>query len=207
MQFRKVRFATHGWIDESDASLLESIAAGSEDALSELIRRHRRRISSVVGRILSCSADVEEVVQDVFVLIWKHASRFRAEAKATTWIRAIARNAAVSRLRRADSATLSIDVLLGDAGALVAAQPDPERQAVAAELARHTWSRIAKLPALHRRVIVGMVRHISAGTVAVHHRLPTGTVKSRLHRARAALRATHANASSLAGEMRRTPAL
>jgi RNA polymerase sigma-70 factor (ECF subfamily) len=56
------------------------------------MRRHRQSVSSVVRRIVSCPADAEEVVQDVFVVVWKHAVRFRGEAKVTTWIHTIARN-------------------------------------------------------------------------------------------------------------------
>ena len=64
---REPRFETDVWVDTSDESLLESIAEGSEDALRELIRRHRRSVRSVVTRVVSCSADAEEVVQDVFL--------------------------------------------------------------------------------------------------------------------------------------------
>src|SRR5262249_3320120 len=83
----------------SDAALIEAIATGSEDALDEFIRRHRRSVFTAVVRILTCVADAEEVVQDVFFLVWTHALRFRAESKVTTWLHAISRNAAMSRLR------------------------------------------------------------------------------------------------------------
>jgi RNA polymerase sigma-70 factor, ECF subfamily len=182
------RSAIRGWMDESDESLIEAIAAGTDEALGELIRRHRRGIFSVVGRILSCQADVEEVVQDVFVLVWKHAPSFRSDAKAATWIFAIARNAAVSRLRRADRATMPMDVFVRHPGGLISQEPDPERQAAGVEAARQMWSRIAKLSQVHRTVIVGIVRHNSSTTVAARQGVVIGTIKSRLHRARAVLR-------------------
>jgi RNA polymerase sigma-70 factor, ECF subfamily len=186
------RSATRAWTDASDESLVEAIAAGKEDALDELIRRYRRGIFSVVARILSCHADVEEVVQDVFVLVWKHAARFRSEAKVVTWILTIARNTAVSRLRRANRVPTPIGGPVRDPD-LVSERPDPEQQAAGVEAARQMWSRIAKLPVLHRAVIVGIVRHSSSKTVASHQGVVTGTIKSRLHRARAALRDTIEN--------------
>jgi RNA polymerase sigma-70 factor (ECF subfamily) len=177
----------------SDSSLIEAIASGNEDALAELFRRHRRSVFAVVIRILSCPADAEEVVQDVFLQVWKHALRFRGDSQVTTWLHTIARNAAVSRLRRADSETTPLDLLVRSRGDLASDQPNPERQAAAAESVRRMWSRIMKLPATHRAVVVGILRHGSPTTVAARHHVGTGTVRSRLHRVRLALRATLEN--------------
>jgi RNA polymerase sigma-70 factor (ECF subfamily) len=173
---------------EPDESLLAAVAAGAEEALGELMRRHRRGVSSVVRRIVPCPADAEEVVQDVFVVVWKHAVRFRGEAKVTTWIHTIARNTAFSRLRQSRS-TPSIDVLLRDPGFLVSQRRDPECEALAAELGRQLMSTLAKLSVVHRAVLVGIVRYPSAAKFAEGHHIVIGTVKSRLHRARQALRA------------------
>ena len=173
----------------SDSSLIEAIASGNEDALAEFVRRHRRTVFAVVLRVLSCSAVAEEVVQDVFVQVWKHALRFRGDSKVTTWLHTIARNAAVTRLRRVDDETTPLDLLLRARGDLASEQPNPERQAAAAEFVRQTWSRIRKLPATHRAVVVGIVRHGSPTTVAARQHIGPGPVRSRLHRGRLALRA------------------
>jgi len=175
-------------VTEPDESLLAAVAAGQEDALEELMRRHRRGVSSVVQRIVRSPADAEEVVQDVFLLVWRHAVRFRGEARVTTWIYSIARNAAVSRVRR-DRAAPPTDLLLRDPGFRVSQRPDPEREAIASQLARQLVSRIAQLSAVHRAVLVGMVRYSSAARLGKRHDIVIGTVKSRLHRARRALRA------------------
>src|SRR5262249_57174534 len=103
-------------------------------------------------------ADAEEVVQDVFLLVWKHAARFRGEAKVTTWIYSIARNTAVSRLRQ-DRGAQPTDRLLQDPGFPMSQPPDPERGAIASELARQLVSKIKNLSAVHRAVLVGMVRY------------------------------------------------
>jgi RNA polymerase sigma-70 factor (ECF subfamily) len=184
---REPRVAGQSWDDTSDHLLLESISAGSEDALLEFIRRHRRRVQSVVSRVVSCPADAEEVVQDVFLTVWKCAGTFRGQAKATTWIQTIARNAAVSRRRR-DRPTLSLT-----AGGVSFREPisescDPERLAAIGELARQFVSRIEQLSPEHRAVIVAVMRYGSATKAAAQLELLIGTIKSRLHRARLALR-------------------
>lgn len=169
-------------------SLLAAVAAGEEEALGELMRRHRHSVSSVVRRIVSCPADAEEVVQDVFVVVWKHAVRFRGEANVTTWIHTIARNTAVSRLRQSHGMP-SMEAFLRDPGFQVSQRRDPEFEAIAAELRRQLMSTLAKLSAVHRAVLVGIVRYPSAAKLAEGHHIVIGTVKSRLHRARQALRA------------------
>ena len=185
---REPRFETDVWVDTSDESLLESIAEGSEDALRELIRRHRRSVRSVVTRVVSCSADAEEVVQDVFLIIWKCAGTFRGQAKVTTWIHTIARNAAVSRRRR-DRLTLSMTARGVPPADPICKSSDPEQRAAASELARQLVSRIEKLSPEHRAAIVAVLRFGSATTAAAQLGLLIGTIKSRLHRARLALRA------------------
>jgi RNA polymerase sigma-70 factor, ECF subfamily len=177
------------WIDATDESLLDSMTAGSEDALSELIRRHRRSVLAVATRIVSSQADAEEVAQDVFLILWTRASRFRGEAQVTTWIHAIARNVAVSRRRRSRPPMLPIQLPGGAERILMSPRPDPERRAEAAELARQLLSRIGRLSAVHRAIILAILRHRSPTEAAARHGLIAGTVKSRLHRARLALRA------------------
>jgi RNA polymerase sigma-70 factor, ECF subfamily len=183
----------HGSV-ATDKSLLAAIAAGEEDALGELMRRHRSGVSSVVRRILSCPADAEEVVQDVFVRVWNHAVRFRGDAKVMTWIHSIARNTALSRARHHRGAPPG-DIVTCDPGFLISERPDPECEAIASEVARQLVSRFAQLSAVHRAVLVGIARYGSAARLAQRQEVMIGTIKSRLHRARLALRAASAAGS------------
>jgi RNA polymerase sigma-70 factor (ECF subfamily) len=182
------RVAGQSWADTSDQLLLESISAGSEDALFEFIRRNRRRVQSVVSRVVSCPADAEEVVQDVFLIVWKCAGTFRGQAKVTTWIQTIARNAAVSR-RRHDRLMLSLTVRGVPFREPISESCDPERRAAIGEQARELVSRVEQLSPEHRAVIVAVLRFGSATKAAAQLELLIGTIKSRLHRARLALRA------------------
>jgi RNA polymerase sigma-70 factor (ECF subfamily) len=185
---REPRFETDVWVDTSDESLLESITEGNEDALRELIRRHQRSVRSVVTRVVSCSADAEEVVQDVFLTLWKCGGTFRGQAKATTWIHTIARNAAVSRRRR-DRLLLSMTVRGAPPDDPICESWDPEQRAAASELAHQLVSKIEKLSPEHRAVILAVLRFGSPTKAAAQLGLLIGTIKSRLHRARLALRA------------------
>jgi RNA polymerase sigma-70 factor (ECF subfamily) len=179
---------TSAHVNASDESLLESIAAGNEDALLELIRRHRRSVRIVVTRIVSCPADAEEVVQDVFLILWRCAGTFRGQAKVTTWIQTIARNAAVSR-RRHDRLRQTLVVNAVPFREPIAESCDPERRAAILDLTRQLVARIEQLSPEHRAVIVAILRFGSATKAAAQLDLLIGTIKSRLHRARLALRA------------------
>ncbi|MET3648983.1 RNA polymerase sigma factor [Phyllobacterium ifriqiyense] len=76
-----------------DEQLLADIAAGEQLALRQLIDRHGRGLNLFARRYLGNSHDAEEVVQDVFISVWKHAKRFDcAKGRATTWIYRIAAN-------------------------------------------------------------------------------------------------------------------
>lgn len=76
-----------------DEVLLARVAAGEQLALRQLIDRHGRGLSLFAGRYLGGSDEAEDVVQDVFIAVWKNAKRFdRSKGRATTWIYRIAAN-------------------------------------------------------------------------------------------------------------------
>jgi len=76
-----------------DEALLARVAAGEQLALRQLIDRHGRGLRLFAGRYLGGSDEAEDVVQDVFISVWKNAKRFdRSKGRATTWIYRIAAN-------------------------------------------------------------------------------------------------------------------
>jgi RNA polymerase sigma-70 factor (ECF subfamily) len=137
---------------------------------------------------VSCPADAEEVVQDVFLIFWRCAGTFRGQAKVTTWIQTIARNAAVSR-RRHDRLTRSLVVYGVPFREPISESCGPDRRVAIVELTRQLVARIEALSPEHGAVIMAILRFGSATNAAVHLDLLIGTIKSRLHRARSALRA------------------
>jgi RNA polymerase sigma-70 factor (ECF subfamily) len=85
---------------QNDAELLERVANGDPGAYRELVERHVRGVHAFVYRMLGSRAEAEEVSQESFLRLWKHADTFVARAKPSTWLYRVAHNLAVDRLRR-----------------------------------------------------------------------------------------------------------
>lgn len=84
-----------------DDDLLVRIAAGSQGALSALIARHGRGLRTFAARYLGNASDAEDVVQEVFVTVWKEAARFDpARGRASTWLYRITANRCIDQRRR-----------------------------------------------------------------------------------------------------------
>jgi RNA polymerase sigma-70 factor (ECF subfamily) len=146
---------------------------------------HHRRIFNIVVRMLGDRAAAEDVVQDTFLSAYEHLGKFEGRARFSTWISAIAMNRCRNVMRSA--AYARTDPLDRD----LAAHPDrnPETEAGAREIAVHLERALGAIAPEHREVIVlrdieGLATDDAAAVLGVE----PGTVKSRLHRAREALR-------------------
>jgi RNA polymerase sigma-70 factor, ECF subfamily len=85
----------------SDAALIERIVQRDESALAELYDRYAGVLASVLNRILRDTQAAEEILQDIFFQLWRAPSRFDASRGSLPgWLMVIARNRAISRLRR-----------------------------------------------------------------------------------------------------------
>ena len=90
--------------------LLDRVAAGDRTALSDLYRRTSAKLYGICARLLGSSADAEDVLQDVYVTVWRKAGRFdAAKASPITWLAVIARNKAIDRLRARRLPTAQLD--------------------------------------------------------------------------------------------------
>lgn len=155
-------------------------------------------VFAVCFRLLQHPAEAEDVAQDVFVTIFKRIDDFRGESQLRTWVYAIALNQSRNRLRaqarRAHHAHESFDASHDDRsqpweGAASVRQDDPARNLEAAERRDALMQAIARLSEEAREVIVLRdVEELSYDEIAVILGLAPGTVKSRIFRARAALR-------------------
>jgi RNA polymerase sigma-70 factor (ECF subfamily) len=96
-----------------DDRLLLRVASGDQGALAKIIDRHGRGLRLFAGRLLGNSSDAEDVVQDVFVAVWKHAARFDpAKGRASTWLYRIAANGCIdARRRRSFRAFIGLDAM------------------------------------------------------------------------------------------------
>jgi RNA polymerase sigma-70 factor, ECF subfamily len=194
--------------DADDAALVRALAAGSEDALAALYDRHVNGIHAVALRLTNDRQLAEEVVQETFLALWNRAELYDpAVASLATWLRTIARNRTVDRLRAAGrrpplvplpglgdegESDAGFERLKPDAVVLGGAVPDagPEAAAEAAEVRAAVSAALATMSELERTVIILAYREgLTQSEIAERLDWPLGTVKTRTRRALAHLRA------------------
>ncbi|MGH9594800.1 MAG: sigma-70 family RNA polymerase sigma factor [Bryobacteraceae bacterium] len=182
----------------SDQQLLDRCRAGDETAFDELVVRHQQRAFNVAFQLLRNHEDATEVAQDAFVSIYRNVGGFRGECEFTTWLHRIVVNLAHNKhrwwKRRGRQASVSLDAPVetadGEAPLQVAAETDaPDVQTVKAEFIELLSRRMNELPSKLREVLVlRNVENLSYEQIATVLDCSIGTVKSRIARARDALR-------------------
>lgn len=86
---------------DPDEELVRRVGAGDKRAAAELVRRHLPRMVGLSRRMLGDAAEAEDVAQEVFLRVWKHAGSWRpGQAKFETWMHRVAMNLCLDRLRR-----------------------------------------------------------------------------------------------------------
>jgi RNA polymerase sigma-70 factor, ECF subfamily len=184
-------------MSELERSLLRRLRDRNEQAFRELIETQRDRVYNITYRMLGNRAEAEDVAQEVFITVFKTIETFREESKFSTWLYRVTVNHCKNRIkylaRRHDRDRDELDEQSsGVNGAAVgvpsrAAQPD--RALESAQTARLLQEAIESLDDDHRVVVVLRdVEDLSIEEICEITELPDGTVKSRLHRARLALR-------------------
>src|SRR5216117_289951 len=86
--------------DADDLRLMQLVGRGDTGAFEQLIERHQSLVIGTVARMLGSNSDVEDIAQQVFIRVWKSASRYVPRAKFTTWLLKITRNLVFNELRR-----------------------------------------------------------------------------------------------------------
>ena len=174
-------------VGDADALLAARLAAGDHTALAEVFDRLAPAVYSDALRVLGHHAAAQDVVQDVFVELWRHPGRYDPEAgPLRAYLTMQTRHRAVdlirSELRRAARQERS--------GRLEPGQPDPSphEQVIASEAAATVRAAIAMLPESQRRIIeLAYFRGLTCREAAKAAGIPEGTAKSRLRLALAKL--------------------
>jgi RNA polymerase sigma-70 factor (ECF subfamily) len=170
---------------ESDSRLVAEARNGSEKAFRKLVERYQPMAFAVVRGVLGDRRDVEDVVQDVFIRVYRGLSGFRGDAKLSTWMYAIARNEAVNASRRRDPTSEPLEDVVIESRE--DARPDEEyrRKAQREDLERC-------LSELDRDFRVALelryMGEMSYEEIAEAMELPLGTVKTYIHRAKIELK-------------------
>ena len=169
----------------SDAALLRSVAAGDAGSLTRLYERHAGPLFGYLYRLAGDRMTAEEILQDTMLAVWRSAAGFDGRSKVSTWLFGVARRQAHNRLRNRASPEPVADLPdLADRAA------GPDEVAIAAAGGTPLAAAVQRLPDHHRDVIaLVFVAGLPLADVADVLSIPVGTVKSRLHHARAAVAA------------------
>ena len=183
---------------QDDRELLARAQAGDMSAFEALVGRHEDKVYGLALRMTRSEADAAEITQDTFLSAYQHLSEFRGEAAFGSWVHRIAANNALMRLRRQKVLDIVSDDLVGpeftDRGSL--AEP-PESdwsrraddQLLDEELGRAIQAATDALPEGYREVfLLKDVEGLSYEEISEMVGISVPAVKSRLHRARLALR-------------------
>jgi RNA polymerase sigma-70 factor, ECF subfamily len=178
-----------------EAELVAALQAGDDDAFEQLVRRYGGRMLAVAQRLVGKGDDARDVVQDAFLSAFRAIDRFEGGAQLSTWLHRITVNAALMRLRsRRRRPEESLDELLphfeADGHRSSPGGPwQPLATLERAELRTLVRERIDELPESYRTVLLLRdIEELETAEVADLLGVNTGTVKTRLHRARLALR-------------------
>jgi RNA polymerase sigma-70 factor, ECF subfamily len=182
-----------------DDELIASLAGGDDTALRELFNRHAPWLATRLRSTLPPS-DVEDVLQETFLAVWKSAGTYQARGQAGGWLWVIARNQAALLLRRRGHAP---GPLPDEAEADAAGEPDPAEAVLARADLAAAMAALGPPGAPEREVWRLMyVEDRPVAEVAELMGVPEGTVKSRAHRARRLLRAALGGGSTVEGGAR-----
>lgn len=179
----------------SDERLIERIKAGDDAAFQQLVQRYQNRVYSLVHRIVNMPEDTEDIAQEVFVTLHRSMANFRGECAFSTWMYRITVNHCKNRLKylqrrnfhRADAIE---DTAESDLRAPVSMSfADPEQQMIGKQLETIIQQELSQLDEEYRIVLILRdIEHLSYDHISDITGLALGTVKSRLHRARSALK-------------------
>ncbi|MBV9300822.1 MAG: sigma-70 family RNA polymerase sigma factor [Acidobacteriaceae bacterium] len=186
---------THEPISEEDARIVRGLRAGIEDAYEELIARYQQPVFSIVYRLLGNQNDASDVVQEVFLKVFRRIGSFRGQSSLRTWIYRIAVNEAHNHHRWfTRHCCREVGMESGpERPCSLESAPDPGRSPFERALDRENRTLIEEAlgrinPDFRTAVVLRDIENLSYEEIGEILQLSLGTVKSRILRGREALR-------------------
>lgn len=188
--------------DARDRRLVRRLKQGDERAFQELVRTYQDRIFGLVFRMIGNRQEAEDIAQEVFISVYRGIGNYRGEGRFYTWLYRIASNTCKNRIKYLKSRnfhrasdideTPAAHTQGDDGGPVISLQsvvPGPEANLEGSRLERAIQAEIAQLEPEHRLLIVLRdIQGLSYAEILRITGLQEGTLKSRLHRARLALK-------------------
>jgi len=185
---------------EKTQVLIERILAGEIEVFGEIIRDYGRLVNHIVYRMISNESDREDICQDIFVRVYKNLSSYRFDAKFSTWIGRIATNRCLDILDK-KSLPLVDDTFERGIENSIDIKNTPDQLTEKAEISDLLRKEVNRLPAVYKTIItLYHLDELNYDEIGKIMKLPEGTVKSYLFRARKMLRellSTHYNKEEL----------
>jgi RNA polymerase sigma-70 factor (ECF subfamily) len=175
----------HAAVRLDEAELVRRCRSGERAAFEQLYREHRRMVAANLFRVLGERSDLDDLVQEVFVIAFRGLDRFRGDAKLSTWLYRICVNVALGRLRSRSRKPPPLPTAdpLGDR----AADPNesPERLLLRREDVQRVYRALNTLAPKKRIVLVlHEIEGLDIKEIADIVQAPLVTVRTRLHYAR-----------------------
>jgi RNA polymerase sigma-70 factor, ECF subfamily len=169
---------------DEDQALISRIAAGSEAALKDFYLRYENKLYNFAYARLNDSFDASDIVNEVMLEVWRSATRFEGRSKVSTWFFGIAHHKIVDKLRKkGNRVVVEFDDGIEDDGA------DVVMAIEGASNSDHVKHCMDRLSDEHRQIIhLAFFEDISYPEISEIVDCPQGTVKSRIHHAKAALK-------------------
>lgn len=177
---------------DPDALLMARVAGGDERAFAELVARHQHAVVGTVAKMLGDPSEAEDIAQQVFLRLWKSASRYRPSAKFTTYLFTITRNLVFNESRRRSrrrEVSLDERAESGPVRSEPAETLRPDQELLQVELRQAIDAAIALLPEAQRlAVVLRRYQETPYEEIAAVLNTTVPAVKSLLFRARETLR-------------------
>ena len=175
-------------LNDDEEQLIDQATQGDRKAFECLVRQHQNLIYHAIRPIAGCHAEAEDVVQETFIQVFQKLDSFRKGSKFYTWVYRISVNIAISRKRR-KRPTVSVDSVRESGGGEPAdEQNSPGSQLEREERQRAVRNALQELSGEHQTIIqLREMEGKSYEEISGELKITVGTVRSRLHRARAQL--------------------
>ena len=182
---------------EADEEAIERVLAGDREAFAVLVDRHGSRIHGAILRMVGDREAADDLAQETLLRAWRALGSFRRGSAFYTWLYAIARNQVLSEWRRRRSVKGQAMLPLGSdprgeegPGAEPASTgPGPGEEAARRDDARRVQEALGRVDEEFREaVVLRDLDGLSYEEISEATGVPVGTVRSRIHRGRAALR-------------------